>query len=129
VTETQETVQLTARQKKAIPVLVTSCTYSQGAQETGISRKTLYEWLKQPQFRAELDRQRDEVVADAFGILTQSLIKAVENLVSLLDNKDDRLKRLAANDIIEYFLKHKETEDLEERVTAIEARLAGLKPS
>jgi hypothetical protein len=51
------------------------------------------------------------------------------NTCGLLNNKDDRLKRLAANDIVEYFLKNKETEDLEKRVAAIEARLTELKPT
>jgi hypothetical protein len=57
--------------------------------------------------------------------LAQSLTKAVETLVGLIDNKDDRLKRLTCNDIIEYILKHKEVDDLERRVAAIEERLAG----
>jgi len=68
-------------------------------------------------------RQRDEVAAEAFGVLSQSLTKAVETLISLLDNRDDRLKRLTAKDIIEHFLKYKEVAELEERVAAIEQRL------
>jgi hypothetical protein len=51
------------------------------------------------------------------------MTKAVENLVGLLNHTDDRLKRLACNDIIEYILKHKEVEDLERRITAIEEKL------
>lgn len=38
-------------------------------------------------------------------------------------NQDDRLKRLACNDTIEYILKHKEIEDLDRRLTAIEQGL------
>jgi len=40
-----------------------------------------------------------------------------------LDDSDKRLKRLTAKDIIDYFIKHKEVEDLEQRVEAIEQRL------
>jgi hypothetical protein len=69
-------------------------------------------------------RQRGELAEWAFDTLTQSLTKAVGNLVKLLDNKDNRLKRIACKYVIEYILKHKEIEDLENRITAIEQRLS-----
>ena len=119
-----EKTQLTARQLKAIPVIVASPTYSEGCKKTNINRTTLYKWLKKPEFKAELDRQRDEIAAEAFGILSQGLTKAVETLVGLLDNKDDRLKRLAAKDILDFIIRHKENEDLDERLKEVEKLLA-----
>jgi hypothetical protein len=83
--------------------------------------------LKLPEFKAELERQRVEVAAEAFGVLSQGLTKAVETLMCLLDHEDDRLKRLTAKDIIEYFLKYKELRELEERIAAIEQKLEGQK--
>jgi len=47
----------------------------------------------------------------------------VDTLTGLLDDSDKRLKRFAAKDVIEYFIRHKELEDLEKRITAIEQRL------
>ena len=120
---TEEQTKLTDRQIKAIPHLVASPTYTEGCKEAGINKTTLYKWLKDGQFKAELDRQRDEVAAEAFGVLSQSLTKAVEVLAGLLDNKDDRLKRLAAKDVIDFFVKHKETEDIDRRLTEVEKRL------
>lgn len=119
-----EKSQLTDRQLKAIPVIVASHTYTEGCEKAQVDRTTLYEWLKIPEFKAELDRQRNEITAEAFGVLSQALTKAVETLASLLDNKDDRLKRLAAKDIIDFIIRHKENEDLEKRIAAIEQRLA-----
>jgi hypothetical protein len=60
---------------------------------------------------------------EAFGVLTQSLTKAIEMLTVLLDHKNDRLKRLTANDIIGHFLKHEELREIEERIERIEERL------
>jgi hypothetical protein len=37
--------------------------------------------------------------------------------------RDDRLKRLACKDIIEYVLEHKTIEDLENRIEAIKQKL------
>ena len=120
-----EKMKLTDRQLKAIPIIVTSFTYSEACRRANINRTTFYEWLKEPEFKAELDRQRDEIAAEAFGMLSQSLTKAIEALVGLLDNKDDRLKRLAAKDIIDFIVRHKENEDLDKRLTAIEKRILG----
>ncbi|MCP4611798.1 MAG: hypothetical protein GY845_24105 [Planctomycetes bacterium] len=114
---------LTGRQLKAMPLIVASPTYTEGCKRAKLNRTTFYKWLKIPEFKAEFDRQRDEIVAEAFGVLSQGLTKAVETLVSLLDNKDDRLKRLVAKDVIDFIIRHKENEDLDERLTAIEQRL------
>ncbi len=116
--------ELNARQRRAIPFIVSSPTIIEGVNKAGVTPKTFYKWLKQPDFKAELDRQRNEAAKVALDTLTQSLNKAVENLVGLIDNKDDRLKRLACKDVIEYILKHKEIEDLENRIAAIEQRLS-----
>ena len=112
------------RQIKAIPHIVSNPTYEQGCKKARINRTTLYKWLKNPEFKAELDRQRDEVASEAFGVLSQSLTKAVETLAGLLDNKDDRLKRLAAKDVIDFIVRHKENEDIDKRLTAIEQRFS-----
>jgi hypothetical protein len=115
---------LTDRQLKAIPHLVSCPTYTEGCEKAGINKTTFYKWLKESEFKAELDRQRDEIAAEAFGVLSQSLTQAVEVLVGLLDNEDDRLKRLTAKDIIDFIIRHKENEDLDERLTEIEKLLA-----
>ncbi len=115
---------LTDRQLKALPFIVTAPTYTEGAKKAGVDRVTVYKWLKDPEFKAELDRQREEIAQEAFGVLQQSLTKAVETLVDMLDGNDSRLKRLVCNDIINHVLKHKELADFEKRLTAIEDRLS-----
>jgi len=92
----------------------------------GISanRDTLYQWLSQTGFKAELDRQRDELVSQGLSLLSQSVRKAVETLVGLLDDDDGRLKRLAAKDILDQHVKFRELDDLSSRIEAIEQRLA-----
>ena len=116
-------VKLTDRQLKAIPHIISTPTYTKGCKKAKINKTTFYKWLKEPEFKAELDRQRDEVASEAFGVLSQSLTKAVETLVGLLDKKDDRLKRLTAKDVIDFIIRHKEIEDLNKRLLAIEQRL------
>jgi hypothetical protein len=114
---------LTPRQAKFLPVLLASRTYAEACEKGRVSRDTLYEWLRQPEFRAELDRQRAELVAEGFALLSQSVVKAVETLVGLLDGSDGRLRRLAARDILDQHVKFRELGDLTRRIEAVEERL------
>ena len=123
--QNSEKSHLTDRQLKATLIIVTSPTYTEGCKKARLNRTTLYDWLKQPEFKAELEKQRDEITAEAFGVLSQSLTKAVETLTGLLDHKDDRLKRLTAKDIIDFIIRHKENEDSDKRLTEVEKCLAG----
>jgi len=118
-----EPANLTARQLKAIPMILAARTYDEGCKKAKIGKTTLYTWLHDPVFRSELERQRDEMASAAFGILSQGLTRAVEALVGLVGDKDKRLRRLAAKDVIEHYLKHKELKELEERIAAVEQKM------
>jgi hypothetical protein len=84
---------LTARQAKFLPVLLASPTYTGACKAGRVSRDTLYEWLRDPAFKTELDRRKEELVAQGFALLSQSVSKAVETLVwGFLDGLDGRLK-------------------------------------
>lgn len=114
---------LTVRQTKFLPVLLASPTYTAACKKGKISRDTLYAWLRDPAFRAELDRQRNDLATQGFALLSQSVVKAIETLVDLLDGSDARLKRLAAKDILDQHARFKELDELTERIERIEDRL------
>jgi len=57
------------------------------------------------------------------GLLSQNLTKAVGVLTTLLAASDNRLKRLAAKDILDFFVKHIEMKEFEERLATIEEKL------
>jgi len=114
---------LTPRQAKFLPILVASPTYSEACRKGRVSRDALYEWLKDPAFKAELEEQRERVVSQGLALLSQSVTKAVETLVGLLDGSDKRLGRLAAKDILDQHAKFRELDDLAQRIERIEERL------
>ena len=114
---------LTPRQLKTIPIIISCTTYTEGIKKAKVGRKTFYEWLKLPEFREEMARQRDEVTTEALENLVQSMNRAIEVLVSLLDNGDAKLKRLVCRDILDYVLKYQENKALEERLVVIEKAL------
>jgi hypothetical protein len=114
---------LTPRQRRAIQCLLESRSVEAGCAAAKISRSTYYVWTEQASFKAELDRQRAELIAQGFAVLAQTTAKAIETLAGLLDAGDNRLKRLAARDVLATYLKHKELDELTYRVEAVEARL------
>jgi transposase len=46
---------VTPKQRIALEVLLTGTTVKDAADRAGVSRKTVYRWLKDPTFRATLD--------------------------------------------------------------------------
>jgi hypothetical protein len=116
---------LTARQARAIAKILNARTCEEGCQAAGVSKACFYKWMRNETFRAEFERQRQRLVEAAFGTIAQNIEKAASVLVGLLDCQDGRLKRLAANDIIAHFLKHKELAEIEKRIEAIESHLQG----
>ena len=115
---------LTDRQLKALPFFITSTSESKSCRRAGISKQTFYDWLKNPQFRAELTRTRNLVVDDAIEALKGHISKAVQSLVSLLDvAQSPALIRSVANDIIGHVSKFKEIHEIEHRLDSIEDML------
>jgi hypothetical protein len=111
---------LTTKQIKAIPILLAAHSYEEGCKKARISKSTLYSWMQEEDFSAEFQRQRNEIAEAAFGMISQNVEKAVSTLVGLLGAKDDRVKRLTANDIVGHYLKYKELSELESRIEHIE---------
>ena len=118
-----EESKLSARQVKFLPVLIGARTYTEACRKGRVSRDTLYTWLRQSEFRTELDRKRAEVAAHGLTLLCQNVTRAAQSLVDLLDSGDGRLKRLAAVNILDQWRKGKELDELVRRIEAIEERL------
>ena len=112
---------LTGKQINAIPHLIASKTLKEGCKKARISRKTLYDWLKDPAFKEEFRSQRDVIIEEAIEDLKGNLTKATETLINLLkDTKSDSLKRYVAKDIIDYVIKSRELGEIEERLVKME---------
>ncbi len=109
-------------QQKAIPYLLSCKSYAQAAKEIGISENQLYEWLRDPEFKAELEKQRNQVTEDAINILKMNTSKAAEALGELLSSSNDTVKRGAANDILNQVVRFKEIQEFEKRLDALEQK-------
>jgi len=115
---------LTVRQQKAISTLLSSKTIEQAAKQAGVSRKTLYTWLRAPDFKAALSEATGEVLENAVRRLTALTSKAIDTLESVIDNpKTNTASRIrAATAILDTVLKIRELTVLESELRALEYR-------
>ena len=107
-------------QQKAIPYLLSCKSYAQAAKEIGISENQIYEWLKDPEFKLQLEKQRNQVTEEAINILKMNTSKAAEALSELLCSSNEIVKRGAANDILNHVVKFREMQEFENRITLLE---------
>jgi len=111
---------LSTRQIEALPFIAGAATHAEGCKRAGISRKTFYKWMREPAFKTELMKRRDQIVTDALDILKSYIGKAVDALVALLNTRNEGLRWQVANDIICHVLKLKEFNDIESRLCEVE---------
>ena len=114
---------LTAKQARVIPYLLGAPSLEEGCKRAKVSKVTVYDWLKQENFRQELKRQRDEMIERALNSLKANIAKATETLVKHLDSKRENISIRAAESIIQFAQKAIEFENLEKRIGTLEERI------
>jgi hypothetical protein len=115
---------LTRKQRECIPHLIGAKSLEEGRLKAKVSKATLFKWLKEDTFKAELDRQREIVISEALDRLKASLSKAVDELAGLIDADEKNIKIRACERVIEYFMKTKELSEIEARLNTLEKALA-----
>lgn len=115
---------LTARQLRAIAMVIQAKSVSEGVQRAKVSRRQFYEWMKDPVFVAEYARLRESVAAAAFHHLRISIEDAVRVLTGLMSSENESVRFRAAESIIERYMKLRELDEIEERLAVLEQIVA-----
>lgn len=88
---------LSAEQTQALGLLLAGETDERAAQAVGVSRQTVWEWRsRNPEFMAELNRQRDTIWTAQADRLRGMIGKAIDVLAGDLDSDDPKARRDAA---------------------------------
>ena len=114
---------LTDKQKKAVIIILEAKSISEGVKKARNSRTTFYEWLKNPVFKAEFARQRNEIIELGFDELRAATGEAVKVLKGLLGSKNEGIRFRAAESILDHVTKFRELEEFEARLSEIEQTL------
>lgn len=119
-----ESYRLTPKQENAVLELINSptCTKAEICVKLGISEKTIYNWLRLPQFQERLAEARENIRRDAFNSLKQALNESVEVLRQLLHSENETTKLKSALSIISFNLQVIETEEVQKRLSKLEEK-------
>jgi hypothetical protein len=115
---------LSSRQLMMIGHIIASSSNDEACRWAKISKGTLYAWLKDRVFLEELKRQRDAVVKASFDRLQLGMSLAVNELLGLLKTDRPELKRLVCRDVLDFSMKSREFERIEDRLDEIEKVLS-----
>jgi hypothetical protein len=110
-----------------LQALACGATVEHAARKAGLSERTAYRRLDNPAFVEQLDQLRADMVQRTAAMLTGAGMGSVKVLVDLQSDVavPASVRRRSARDVLEMSLKFRETAELEQRLAAVEARLAG----
>ena len=117
------------RRKKADTGLIVSlaCGMSveTAAQKAGMSVRTVYRRLADPEFQAQVNEVRADMQRRAAAMLTAAAMAAIKTFTTLQESAQSESVRLgAARSIIELGCKLREIVEFTERLAKLEARMA-----
>ncbi len=113
---------LSGRQIKAIPIILQADNYSEAARQIGVKRESIYRWLKDEQFKEELNIARRRMVKDSFLKIQRAANDAIDRLIKVCrdDEAPPNVQVSAANSILNHVFKSFELEDVESRLETLE---------
>lgn len=120
----EKTLNPAKRELRVIWLLAAGNPIAEVAILTGVSERTIYRRLREPEFQAALIEAREVMVDQAIGDLASSTGKATQTLKELLDSKNERVRLMAADRIIMLYLKARDFVEIEAKAEAIENALA-----
>jgi AcrR family transcriptional regulator len=106
--------------------LAAGATVQAAARRAGVSERTAYRRLADPDFCGQVNQARAELVRQATGQLVAAATDAAATLQELLcANQPPRIRLGAARAILELGVRLREEGELEERLRRLEALLKG----
>lgn len=111
---------MNARKEKALTALLLTKTKEEAAKAAGISRRCLYEYLSDEEFRKEYRKKCNSLLEDGTLKMQKAVDTAVATLESVMKSENQYAKVNAARVILEYAIKYTEQVDIEYRLSKLE---------
>lgn len=117
---------LSGKQEKAILALLSELTYEAAAKKSGVDPRTLYRWLREPQFYAAWCEARRTNLRRATARLQTAAHFAVNCLLRVMADEmaPHAAKVAAARAVLDSAYRATESDDFSSRLEALEAALA-----
>jgi phage terminase small subunit len=116
---------LSTKQSKAISALLTTKTVLEAAELAGVGARTLTRWLTENEFKAALHSAEGELVSQAGRRLLTLQEQAIDLLSAAMnDDKAPMGARIRAAQLaLEYSIRIREFNELEQRIARLEEQL------
>lgn len=115
---------ITTKQQKAIAALLSEKTIGAAAKSAGVGERTLYTWLDEPNFKAALRSAEREILDEVTRRLSAGQSLALDTLQKLVTSARHESTKLRASVAwLELSLKFRDINDIEDRLTALEAAI------
>lgn len=103
--------------------LAAGATMADAAEQAGVSERTAFRRMQDALFRQQVVITRTRFYEQAVGLLADSLTDAVRTLRALLEADSESTRLGAARTILDAGPRLRESEELAERIAALEAHL------
>jgi hypothetical protein len=115
---------ITVKQQKAITALLSERTARDAAKKAGVNEKTLYTWLADPVFRGALRSAEMGILETVTRRLGVGQALALDTLEKLIQSaRHESTKLTACVSWLNMFVKYRDMQDIDERLTALEAAI------
>lgn len=115
---------ISVKQQKAITALLSERTTRDAAKKAGVNEKTIYTWMNDKAFRGALREAEKNVLDDVTRRLTTGQRIALDTLEKLIQSaRHESTKLNACVQWLNLFVKYRDMQDIDERITALEAAL------
>jgi len=117
---------LNALELRFVELIASGTSYEDTGAQIGRSPRTCRRWMKRPEIAAAVKARANEQVSGARAILTSGMSRAARSLVEMSDGKTkaEPAKVAASKAVIESTTRLVEVEEIQNRLSEIEARLA-----
>lgn len=103
-----------------IPALARGETIARAAAQAGLSERTVYRRLHEPEFRAQMDEARGDLINQATGQLAGAAKAAIDSLVKLLGASAETVRLGAARALLDQLVRLRDVTEFERRLEAVE---------
>jgi hypothetical protein len=94
------------------------------AHKAGLSERTVYRRLDDPDFRRLINRYRSDMVLRSSGMLTAAAMQAVKTMLGLMEPNNPASVRLGASRaVLELGIRLREMHEVEERLAVLEEQM------
>lgn len=113
------------RKARAIEALGAGLSVTDASEKADVSRKTLYRWLDDDDFKSQVLERQNETLERVSKRLSALALQGLETLSKLMTSDDESIRLRASSSVLSRFTEILELLRLEKRLEVLEGQVLG----